>query len=131
MARKDKNKMEVLNSQDINRLISKRLKANGVQVNIPEVKAVLESYSEIVYAGMVSGVRITLPKIGEFYRETRKGRKAGYYNVPNSRDEHTAFDKNMEWHKEYMEKAPDWGKIAFAEFPKVKKQLREETEGKI
>ena len=44
---------------------------------------------------------------------------------------HTAFDKNMEWHKEYMEKAPDWGKIAFAEFPKVKKQLREETEGKI
>ena len=37
----------------------------------------------------------------------------------------------MVWTEEYMEKAPDWGRIAFVAYPRVKRKFREETEGKV
>ena len=114
MKKAEKNKMDLLTASDVYRLIKDRLKKNDVNISVSDIKAVLEVYSEIIYAGLVNGVRVTVPNMGEFYRDKKNGRKAGYYNVPNSRDEHTKFDKNMEWHKEYMEKAPDYGRFAFA-----------------
>ena len=131
MKKAEKNKMDLLTASDVYRLIKDRLKKNDVNISVSDIKAVLEVYSEIIYAGLVNGVRVTVPNMGEFYRDKKNGRKAGYYNVPNSRDEHTKFYKNMEWHKEYMEKAPDYGRFAFAEYPRIKKKLREDTEGRV
>ena len=37
----------------------------------------------------------------------------------------------MVWKEEYMEQAPDFGKIKFVEFPRIKRQFREETTGKV
>ena len=37
----------------------------------------------------------------------------------------------MVWTKEYMPKAPDFGKIDFIEYPRVKKNFREQTTGKV
>jgi nucleoid DNA-binding protein len=130
MTKKERNQMEVLCNSDIYRIIHKQLKENGVKIDVDTVRNVLETYSNLCYTCLSNGVRINLPNIGEFYRNVHKGRKEGYYNVPNSRDAHTKFDKNMVWSKEWMPQAPNWGSIAFYPFPRVKKKLREETEGK-
>ena len=91
----------------------------------------MNSFSDIVFTCLLNGIRVTVPNLGEFFRDIKKGRKEGYYNVPNSRDAHTKFDKNMVWTKEYMPKAPDFGKIDFVEYPRVKKNFREQTTGKV
>ena len=131
MTRKERNKMDVLVASDIHRLIRKSMRERGYDTSIEEIKEILNIYSELVYTCLLNGIRVTIPNLGEFFRDIKKGRKEGYYNVPNSRDEHTKFDKNMVWTKEYMPKAPDFGKIDFEEFPRVKKKFREETTGKV
>lgn len=131
MTKKERNKMDLLAGSDIFRLIRKTMKERGYQTSIEEIKEIFNIYSEIIYTCLLNGIRVTIPNIGEFFRDIKKGRKAGYYNVPNSRDEHTRFDKNMIWTKEYMEQAPDFGKIDFVEFPRIKKKFREDTTGKV
>jgi hypothetical protein len=130
MTKKERNKMDLICGSDIYRIIKKNLKDKGYDVNVDCIKAIFEVYADLAYTCMINGKRIMIPNIGELYRDIQKGRKAGYYNVPNSRDDHTAFDKNMEWHKEYMPQAPNWGKIPLSVFPRVKKKFREETTGK-
>lgn len=131
MTRKERNQMELMSASDTYKILRKRLKDEGYDISINEIKCVINLYVDLIYSCMLAGIRVMIPNLGEFYRDIRKGRKAGYYNVPNSRDEHTKFDKNMVWKKEYKEKASDWGRIAFAVQPKIKKQFREETEGKV
>lgn len=131
MTRKERNKMDVLAFSDIQRLIRKSMKEKGYNTSVEEIKEILNIYSELVYTCLLNGIRVTVPNLGEFFRDIKKGRKEGYYNVPSSRDAHTPFDKNMVWTKEYMPKAPDFGKIDFIEFPRVKKKFREETTGKV
>ena len=131
MTKKERNQMDSLCGSDIHRLVRKRMKDLGYNTSVDEIKAVFEIYADIVYTCLLNGIRVIVPNLGEFYRDIKKGRKAGYYNVPNSRDEHTKFDKNMVWTKEYMEQAPDWGKIKFVEYPRVKKQFRNDTVGKV
>ncbi len=132
MNKKERNQLETLWGTDIYRLIRQNLKENGYKdISVNEIKIVIETYSNILYTCLVNGIRVILPNIGEFYRDKINGRKAGYYKVPSSRDAHTAFDKNMVWTEEYKEQAPDFGKIRFVEFPRVKKKFREETEGNV
>lgn len=131
MTKKERNKQEIIYGSDLFRLIAKSLKNQGYNLSIEEIRAVIDSMVDITYTCLINGIRVTIPNLGEFYRDIKKGRKAGYYNVPSSRDAHTPFDKNMTWTKEYMEQAPDWGKIAFAEFPRIKKKFREETTGEV
>lgn len=132
MTKKERNKLESICGSDMYRLVRQTLKSNGRKdIPIDVVKLVIETYTSILYACLLNNLRVTLPNIGEFYRDKIKGRKAGYYKVPNSRDAHTRFDKNMVWTEEYMEQAPDFGKIKFVEFPRIKKQFREETTGKV
>ena len=131
MNRKERNKMELVSGSDVYRLIRKSMKDKGYDTSVEEVKEVINSYVDIIYTCLLNGIRVTIPNLGEFFRDIKKGRKEGYYNVPNSRDEHTKFDKNMQWHKEYMPKAPDFGKIDFIEFPRIKKQFKEDTLGKL
>lgn len=132
MTKKERNKLESMCGSDMYRLVRQTLKSNGRKdIPIDVIKLVIETYTSILYACLLNNLRVTLPNIGEFYRDKIKGRKAGYYKVPNSRDAHTRFDKNMVWTEEYMEQAPDFGKIKFVEFPRIKKQFREETTGKI
>jgi nucleoid DNA-binding protein len=131
MNRKERNKMDLLAGSDVFRLIRKSMKQKGYDTSVEEIKEVFNSFSELVYTCLLNGIRVTVPNLGEFFRDIKKGRKAGYYNVPNSRDAHTKFDKNMIWTKEYMEQAPDFGKIDFVEYPRVKKQFREDTTGKV
>ena len=131
MNRKERNKMDLLAGSDVFRLIRKSMKQKGYDTSVEEIKEVFNSFAELVYTCLLNGIRVTVPNLGEFFRDIKKGRKAGYYNVPNSRDAHTKFDKNMVWTKEYMEQAPDFGKIDFIEYPRVKKQFREDTTGKV
>ena len=131
MTKKERNAMDCLYGSDIYRLIRNRLKEKGYDTSIEEIKLTFEIYADIVYTCLINGIRVIIPELGEFYREIKKGRKAGYYSVPNSRDEHTKFDKNMVWTKEYKEQAPDWGRMKFIEFPRIKKRIREETTGKV
>ena len=131
MTKKERNQQEIIHGSDLFRLVSTSLKNQGRNLSIEDVRAVIESMIDIIYTCLINGIRVTIPNLGEFYRDIKKGRKAGYYNVPSSRDAHTKFDKNMVWTKEYMEKAPDWGRIAFVAYPRIKKKFREETEGKV
>ena len=131
MTKKERNQQEIIYGSDLFRLVSKAVKDKGYNLSIEEVRAVIDSMVDIAYTCLINGIRVTIPNFGEFYRDIKKGRKAGYYKVPNSRDAHTKFDKNMVWTEEYMEKAPDWGRIAFVTFPRIKRQFREETEGKV
>jgi nucleoid DNA-binding protein len=131
MNRKERNKMDLLAGSDVFRLIRKSMKQKGYDTSVEEIKEIFNSFSELTYTCLLNGIRVTVPNIGEFFRDIKKGRKAGYYKVPNSRDEHTKFDKNMVWTQEYMDKAPDYGKIDFVEYPRVKKKFREETTGKV
>lgn len=131
MTKKERNKQEMVYGSDLFRLIKSAIKEQGYDLSIEEVRAVIDSMVHIIYTCLLNGIRVTIPNLGEFYRDIRKGRKAGYYNVPSSRDAHTKFDKNMVWTKEYMEQAPDWGKITFVEKPSVKRKFREETTGKV
>lgn len=123
--------MDLLAGSDVFRLIRKSMKQKGYDTSVEEIKEIFNSFSELTYTCLLNGIRVTVPNIGEFFRDIKKGRKAGYYKVPNSRDEHTKFDKNMVWTQEYMDKAPDYGKIDFVEYPRVKKKFREETTGKV
>lgn len=132
MTKKERNKLETVWGSDIYRIIRQTLKENGYKdISVSDIKMIIETYSNILYTCLLNGIRVILPNIGEFYRDKMNGRKAGYYRVPNSRDNHTAFDKNMVWTEEYMEQAPPFGKIRFVEFPRVKKKFREETTGKV
>ena len=131
MTRKERNKMELLAGSDVLRLIRTSMKEKGYDTSVEEIKEVMNSFSDIVFTCLLNGIRVTVPNLGEFFRDIKKGRKEGYYNVPSSRDAHTPFDKNMVWTKEYMPKAPDFGKIDFVEFPRVKKNFREQTTGKV
>lgn len=131
MTKKERNQQEIIYGSDLFRLVSKSVKDKGYNLSIEEVRAVIDSMVDIAYTCLINGIRVTIPNLGEFYRDIKKGRKAGYYKVPNSRDAHTKFDKNMIWTEEYMEKAPDWGRIAFVAYPRVKRKFREETEGKV
>lgn len=131
MTKKERNQQEIIYGSDLFRLVSKSVKDKGYNLSIEEVRAVIDSMVDIAYTCLINGIRVTIPNLGEFYRDIKKGRKAGYYKVPNSRDAHTKFDKNMVWTEEYMEKAPDWGRIAFVAYPRVKRKFREETEGKV
>ena len=131
MTKKERRKQEIIFASDLFRLVAKSVKNQGYDLSVEEVRAVIDSMVDIAYTCLINGIRVTIPNLGEFYRDIKKGRKAGYYNVPSSRDAHTKFDKNMVWTKEYMEQAPDWGRIAFVEFPRVKKRFREETTGKV
>lgn len=131
MTKKERNQQEIIYGSDLFRLVSKAVKDKGYNLSIEEVRAVIDSMVDIAYTCLINGIRVTIPNLGEFYRDIKKGRKAGYYKVPNSRDAHTKFDKNMVWTEEYMEKAPDWGRIAFVAYPRIKRQFREETEGKV
>ena len=132
MTKKERNSLDSICGSDMYRLIRKTLKDNGRKdIPVDVIKLVIETYTSILYACLLNNLRVTLPNIGEFYRDKIKGRKAGYYKVPNSRDEHTKFDKNMVWKEEYMEQAPDFGKIKFVEYPRLKRQFREETTGKV
>ena len=132
VTKKERNQLETMWGSDIYKVIRKTLKENGYKdISIDEIKMVIEMYSNILYTCLVNGIKVVLPNIGEFYRDIIKGRKAGYYKVPDVRDNHTVFGKNMVWKEEYMEKAPDFGKIRFVEFPRVKKKFREETTGKV
>lgn len=131
MTKKERNKQEMVYGSDLFRLIKSAIREQGYDLSIEEVRAVIDSMVHIIYTCLLNGIRVTIPNLGEFYRDIRKGRKAGYYNVPSSRDAHTKFDKNMVWTKEYMEQAPDWGKITFVEKPSVKRKFREETTGKV
>ena len=131
MTKKERNKQEIIFASDLFRLVAKSVKSKGYDLSVEEVRAVIDSMVDIAYTCLINGIRVTIPNLGEFYRDIKKGRKAGYYNVPSSRDAHTKFDKNMVWTKEYMEQAPDWGKIAFVAFPRVVKSFREETTGKV
>ena len=131
MNRKERNKMDLIAGSDVFRLIRKSMKQKGYDTSVEEIKEIFNSFSELTYTCLLNGIRVTVPNIGEFFRDIKKGRKAGYYKVPNSRDEHTKFDKNMVWTQEYMDKAPDYGKIDFVEYPRVKKKFREETTGKV
>ena len=131
MTRKERNQKESICGSDISRLISNSMQKMGYEVTAKEVMAMLNILSELIYTCLINDVRVKIPNLGEFYRDVRKGRKAGYYNVPNSRDEHTKFDKNMTWTKEYMDKAPDFGRIMFNVMPKIKKQFKEETSSKV
>lgn len=131
MNSKERNKMDLISSSDVFRLIRKSMKEKGYNTSVEEIKEVMNSFSDIVYTCLLNGIRVTIPNIGEFFRDIKKGRKEGYYNVPNSRDAHTKFDKNMTWTKEYMPKAPDFGKIDFIEYPRVKKKFRADTTGKV
>ena len=131
MTKKERNQQEIIYGSDLFRLVSTSLKNQGRNLSVEDVRAVIESMIDIIYTCLINGIRVTIPNLGEFYRDIKKGRKAGYYNVPSSRDAHTKFDKNMVWTKEYMEKASDWGRIAFVAYPRVKKKFREETEGKV
>lgn len=131
MTKKERNQQEIIYGSDLFRLVSKSVKSKGYDLSIEEVRAVIDSMVDIAYTCLINGIRVTIPNLGEFYRDIKKGRKAGYYNVPSSRDAHTKFDKNMVWEKEYKEKAPDWGRIAFVVYPRIKKKFREETTGKV
>ena len=131
MTKKERNQQEIIYGSDLFRLVSKSVKDKGYNLSIEEVRAVIDSMVDIAYTCLINGIRVTIPNLGEFYRDIKKGRKAGYYKVPSSRDEHTKFDKNMVWKEEYMEQAPDWGRIAFAVYPRIKKMFRKETEGKV
>lgn len=131
MTKKERNQQEIIYGSDLFRLVSKSVKDKGYNLSIEEVRAVIDSMVDIAYTCLINGIRVTIPNLGEFYRDIKKGRKAGYYRVPNSRDEHTKFDKNMVWTEEYMEQAPNWGRIAFVAYPRVKRKFREETEGKV
>ena len=131
MTKKERNQQEIIYGSDLFRLVSKSVKDKGYNLSIEEVRAVIDSMVDIAYTCLINGIRVTIPNLGEFYRDIKKGRKAGYYKVPNSRDEHTKFDKNMVWTEEYMEQAPNWGRIAFVAYPRVKRKFREETEGKV
>lgn len=131
MTKKERNKQEIIYGSDLFRLISKSIKNQGYDLSIEEIRAVIESLVDISYTCLINGIRVTIPNLGEFYRDIKKGRRAGYYNVPSARDEHTPFDKNMTWTKEYKEQTPDCGKIAFIPYPRVAKQFREETMGKV
>lgn len=131
MTKKERNQQEIIYGSDLFRLVSKSVKNQGYDLSVEEVRAVIDTMVDIAYTCLINGIRVTIPNLGEFYRDIKKGRKAGYYNVPSSRDAHTKFDKNMVWTKEYMEQAPDWGKIAFAAYPRINKRFREETTGKV
>lgn len=132
MTKKERNQLESVCGSDMYRIIRQTLKENGCKdISINDIKIVIETYTNILYTCLLNGIRVTLPNIGEFYRDRMKGRKAGYYKVPDSRDNHTAFDKNMIWREEYMEQAPPFGKIRFVEFPRIKRKFREETTGKV
>ncbi len=131
MTTKERRQMDIMNATDVFRLIHKAAKKKGYDVPVEAIRTIFECYADMVYTCLINGIRISMPYMGEYYRAVRKGRKEGYYNVPNSRDEHTKFDKNMVWTKEYMEKAPDWGRIKFVEFPRIKRKFREDTTGKI
>jgi nucleoid DNA-binding protein len=131
MTKKERNQQEIIYGSDLFRLVSTSVKNQGRNLSVEDVRAVIESMIDIIYTCLINGIRVTIPNLGEFYRDIKKGRKAGYYNVPSSRDAHTKFDKNMVWTKEYMEQAPDFGKIDFVEYPRVKKQFREDTTGKV
>ena len=132
MTKKERNQLESVCGSDMYRIIRQTLKENGCKdISINDIKIVIETYTNILYTCLLNGIRVTLPNIGEFYRDRMKGRKAGYYKVPDSRDNHTAFDKNMVWREEYMEQAPPFGKIRFVEFPRIKRKFREETTGKV
>jgi nucleoid DNA-binding protein len=131
MTKKERNQQEIIYASDLFRLTKSAIKEQGYDLSIEEVRAVIDSMVHIIYTCLLNGIRVTIPNLGEFYRDIKKGRKAGYYNVPSSRDAHTKFDKNMVWTKEYMEQAPDWGRIMFVEKPSVKKKFREETTGKV
>ena len=131
MTKKERNQQEIIYGSDLFRLIQKSIKNKGYNLSIEEVRAVIDTMVDITYTCLINGIRVTIPNLGEFYRDIKKGRKAGYYNVPSSRDAHTPFDKNMVWKKEYKEQAPDWGRIAFVAYPRIKKMFREETTGKV
>jgi len=131
VTKKERTAMDNLCTDDVCRIVRKKAKERGYDISIDEIKLVFEIYVDIIYTCLLNGIRVTLFGLGEFYRDIKKGRKAGYYNVPNSRDDHTAFDKNMTWHKEWMEKAPDWGKIKFVEYPRVKNRFKNDTLGKV
>ena len=131
MTKKERNQQEIIYASDLFRLRKSAIKEQGYDLSIEEVRAVIDSMVHIIYTCLLNGIRVTIPNLGEFYRDIKKGRKAGYYNVPSSRDAHTKFDKNMVWTKEYMEQAPDRGRIMFVEKPSIKKKFREETTGKV
>ena len=104
MTKKERNQQEIIYGSDLFRLVSTSVKNQGRNLSVEDVRAVIESMIDIIYTCLINGIRVTIPNLGEFYRDIKKGRKAGYYNVPSSRDAHTKFDKNMVWTKEYMEK---------------------------
>lgn len=131
MTKQERNKQEIIYASDLFRLIKQDIKTKGYDLSIEEVRAVIDSMVHIAYTCLINGIRVTIPNFGEFYRDVKKGRKAGYYRVPSSRDDHTAFSKDMTWTTEYMEQAPNWGKIGFATFPRIKRSFKEETTGKV
>lgn len=131
MTKKERSKQEIIFASDLFRLTKSAVKEQGYDLTIEEVRAVIDSMVHIIYTCLINGIRVTIPNLGEFYRDIAKGRKAGYYRVPSARDEHTQLGKNMTWTTEYKEAKPDYGKIVFVTKPSVKRQFRSETEGKV
>ena len=74
--------------------MAKSVNNKGYDLSIEEVRAVIDSMVDIAYTCLINGIRVTIPNLGEFYRDIKKGRKAGYYNVPSSRDAHTEYNTN-------------------------------------
>ena len=83
MTKKERNSLDSICGSDMYRLIRKTLKDNGRKdIPVDVIKLVIETYTSILYACLLNNLRVTLPNIGEFYRDKIKGRKAGYYKVP-------------------------------------------------
>ena len=75
MNRKERNKMELVSGSDVYRLIRKSMKDKGYDTSVEEVKEVINSYVDIVYTCLLNGIRVTVPNLGEFFRDIKKGRK--------------------------------------------------------
>ena len=72
MTRKERNKMELLAGSDVFRLIRKSMKEKGYDTSVEEIKEVMNSFSDIVFTCLLNGIRVTVPNLGEFFRDIKK-----------------------------------------------------------
>ena len=50
----------------------KKKKRDNQNTSVEEVKEVINSYVDIIYTCLLNGIRVTIPNLGEFFRDIKQ-----------------------------------------------------------
>ena len=125
MARPLKNKkdQELLADQEIYRLIKQHPEVKACkQITIEQIRAVFRAYSDIVYTASKRGIRVSLPRIGQFLSTETKGWQGGFITFLRN------FNDTNSKERAYFPPKPNYRLLRFDFHKAIRNKFRKETE---